>query len=225
MRKERAKMKFITEEELRDLYKRQPFTDYNLQEGERLTPGARQFLLDRGIDMYERSRAEIETAKKKESENKGSESCECRLKSLKALFLLTARDVLGEDVCLSQQITGLYRYLEALEEEAGELCCNGCGGINGENFSEDIGDCFEITEFHMQMENGRKILLLERLRSEVRVFKAESRAVSGDERKGSLAAQKLNRIINTLSQMICKEVGGKECQRNKHEVESKWKSE
>ena len=46
-------MKFITEEDLRDLYKKQPFTDYDLKEGERLTPGARQFLVDRGVDMYD----------------------------------------------------------------------------------------------------------------------------------------------------------------------------
>ena len=44
-------MKFITEENLRDLYKMQPFTDYDLQKGERLTPSARQFLIDRGIYM------------------------------------------------------------------------------------------------------------------------------------------------------------------------------
>ena len=48
-------MKFITEEDLRDLYKKQPFTDYDLKEGERLTPGARQFLVDRGVDMYDRN--------------------------------------------------------------------------------------------------------------------------------------------------------------------------
>ena len=45
-------MKFITEEDLRDLYKKQPFTDYDLKEGERLTPGARQFLVDRGCLLY-----------------------------------------------------------------------------------------------------------------------------------------------------------------------------
>ena len=45
-------MKFITEEDLRDLYKKQPFTDYDLPQGQRLTPGARQFLVDRGIKMY-----------------------------------------------------------------------------------------------------------------------------------------------------------------------------
>lgn len=33
-------MKFITEEELRDLYKKQPFTDYDLKEGERADAGS-----------------------------------------------------------------------------------------------------------------------------------------------------------------------------------------
>ena len=47
-----AIMKFITEQDLRDLYKKQPFMDYDLQPEERLTPGARQFLLDRGINLY-----------------------------------------------------------------------------------------------------------------------------------------------------------------------------
>lgn len=46
-------MKFITEDDLRDLYRKQPFMDYDLQPGERLTPGARQFLLDRGINLYD----------------------------------------------------------------------------------------------------------------------------------------------------------------------------
>lgn len=47
-------MKFITEEDLRDLYKKQPLTDYDPAR-EWLTPGARQFLVDRGVDMYDRN--------------------------------------------------------------------------------------------------------------------------------------------------------------------------
>ena len=46
-------MKFITEDELRYLYRKEPFTTYEPEPGTRLTPGARQFLLDRGIDMYD----------------------------------------------------------------------------------------------------------------------------------------------------------------------------
>ena len=46
-------MKYITEDVLRDVYRREPFTSYELEEGARLTPGARQFLADRGINMFE----------------------------------------------------------------------------------------------------------------------------------------------------------------------------
>lgn len=46
-------MRFITENELRDLYRQEPFTSFTLQTDERLTPGARQYLLDKGINMYD----------------------------------------------------------------------------------------------------------------------------------------------------------------------------
>ena len=45
-------MKYITEEDLRTIYKVTPFTSYQLDTGTRLTPGARQFLQDRHISVY-----------------------------------------------------------------------------------------------------------------------------------------------------------------------------
>ncbi len=48
-------MKFITEANLRELYKQNPFTNYTPVEGERLTPGARQYLIDLGFNMYNKS--------------------------------------------------------------------------------------------------------------------------------------------------------------------------
>ena len=45
-------MKYITEEDLRTIYKVTPFTSYKLDTGTRLTPGARQFLQDRHISVY-----------------------------------------------------------------------------------------------------------------------------------------------------------------------------
>ncbi len=41
-------MRFITENELRDLYRQEHFTSFTLQTNERLTPGGRQYLLDHG---------------------------------------------------------------------------------------------------------------------------------------------------------------------------------
>ena len=42
-------MKYITEADLRNVYRTAPFTTYETEPGTRLTPGARQFLGDRGI--------------------------------------------------------------------------------------------------------------------------------------------------------------------------------
>lgn len=44
-------MKYITENELRDMYHKQPFNIYKLVKNDRLTPGARQFLTDFRINV------------------------------------------------------------------------------------------------------------------------------------------------------------------------------
>ncbi len=218
-------MKFITEEDLRDLYRKQPFTNYDLQEGERLTPGARQFLVDRGIDMYDIGEPKSGGNAERPGRTGSSGGCErnvrklrCRLGSLRALFLLTAKDMLKDDVCASQQLMSLYRQLEGLKKAPEGICETGdmewetCSGINGENFFQPLGECFEVTEFHMQMESGRVMLLLDRLRSETEMLAIEAEELNGGE-SGKRLQARLNQIINTLSQMICKAMGGKECQR------------
>lgn len=48
-------MKYITEEDLRDLYRKAPFTKYDLEPGVRLTPGARQFLIENVEYQYGKS--------------------------------------------------------------------------------------------------------------------------------------------------------------------------
>ena len=138
---------------------------------------------------------------------------------MNSLFLLTARDLMDTDLWLSQQLTGLSRQFAALcsvsggKCEAAELVCNACSGMNRENFSLRIGDCFEITEFHIQMPKGREILLLNRLRSELECFSADAEELITDEKLYQAAEARLNEIINTISQMICGATGGKECQR------------
>lgn len=224
-------MKFITEEDLRDLYKKQPFTNYDLQPGERLTPGARQFLVDRGIDMYDRNdpfskpaaAAKQETKAPSEGsgtgERKKKKYCS-RMKSLQVLFLLTAEELLKKDILLSQQLTGLYRQFALLETAAdgtcqgSDLCCSPCSGMNTENFSEDLGACFDVTEFHMQMEKGREMLLMARLRSELAELEADLEDFLPQGEACRQVSRRLNQIMNTLSQMICSALGGKECQRS-----------
>ena len=93
------------------------------------------------------------------------------------------------------------------------MCLSPCSGIDSGNFSQNLGDCFEITEFHMQMEKGREMLLLHRLRSELAQLDADLPDFL-DTQLSDQVSGKLNQIINRLSQMICGALGGKECQRS-----------
>lgn len=217
-------MKFITEEDLRDLYREKPFTNYELNPGERLTPGGRQFLLDRGINMYDDNNKKAvhkETTQPRQAEAaspdmKGMKLCS-RMKTTEATFLLTGQELLERDICLAQSITGLARQFSAIKNavngqcQAVDLCCTGCTSITVENFDQDLGDCFEITEFHMGLDKGREILLLHRLRCVLRELEVDVMELSGEQCQWMTG--KINQIINALSQMICTAFGGKECQK------------
>ncbi len=224
-------MKFITEEDLRDLYKIVPFTSYDIEPGTRLTPGARQFLLDRGMDLYEKDfvknndgipyKKQTELLEKKKTcKNKKIIS---KVKTMESLFLITAEDLLNKDACLAQRVIELSRYFTGIKKLAegtatGEkLFWNQCTGMNIDNFDHDLDDCFEITDFHLQLEKGREIIALHRLRCqlhEMEPFLVEF--YDGDENGKAICEEiigKVNNIINCLSQMICSAFGGEKCQR------------
>ena len=139
-------MKFITEDDLRDLYKKEPFMDYDLQPGERLPPGARQFLLDRGINLYDDDPF-LNTGFKKSTSSKSSDDCE-----EKAAF-----DKQFAEKKHKWALAGLKAQLEEMESSLSGLL---------------------------------------------------------DEQQAQAVSSDLCRVINTLSQMIYSESGGKECQKD-----------
>ena len=107
-------MKFITEDDLRDLYKKEPFMDYDLQPGERLTPGARQFLLDRGINLYDDDPF-LNTGFKKSTSSKSSDDCEEKAAFDKQFAEKKHKWALAG---LKAQLEDLYAQLENASEEA-----------------------------------------------------------------------------------------------------------
>lgn len=234
-------MKFITEGELRDIYKKDPFTAYELMPETKLTPGARQFLTDLRIDLSGASallrgssaavKAEAAANKPegpmtKPAGNYGRQTKKliARLRSVESLFLLTCKELLDKDVILAQEAAALERQLSGIRAAAQgngqleEICCKACTGISSEDFDKDVGDCFEISEFHMRLENGTEILNLHRLRCalrEVEAFVPEAYEEGSNEENGlySEIIASMNSIINSLSRMICTAIGGKKCQR------------
>lgn len=225
-------MKFITEDDLRDLYKKEPFTEYVPGPGIKLTPGARQFLADRQIFLPDDDPVILaKNAAKAKAEATPKETGKTvlcgkrltsRLKTVEALFLAIAEDLLGRDVLLTQKLISLKKtFTEIINSLDGgkasdPLICENCTGICEENFSQDIGDCFEITEFHIQLAKGKEIISLHRLRCALREIEFDIQesfeGSAGNAQCGDVIG-KVNQIVNTLSQLICYAAGGEKCQR------------
>ena len=218
-------MKFITEDDLRTIDRDKPFTSFDIEPDSRLTPGARQFLQDRQINVFADGTAMhvgdgVIAGKEPSSGSPDllrNKRLFAALKSADALFLLTASEPIEKDVCLAQEVLDLGQKFDEIKQMDAEgkmfepLPCKTCSCMNDSNFSSDLGECFEITSFHIQIAKGKEILLLHRLRCalyEVQVVVMETHCTN------KCITERLNQIINRLGQMICTAFGGNGCQRN-----------
>lgn len=224
-------MKFITEEYLRDLYRKEPFNTYKLQQGQRLTPGAAQYLSDKKIKLDD----DASKANKNVSQNNQAEivkqegninvnlnkKLSCKLKSIEVAFLVTSSEILKEDIMLAQNITNLSRKISNIRNVVNgkgtlePIYCKECTGINSLNFTTELDDCFEITEFHMQLKKCNAILKMHTLRCTLQELQFEiiENYINEDDDLKNRIIKNVYSIINSLSQLICSAVGGKECQR------------
>ncbi|MCY7487806.1 cobalamin adenosyltransferase [Paenibacillus alvei] len=224
-------MKFITEMELRNMYRLEPFTSYTVEHGSRLTPEARQFLTDRQIAVSYGTQEKNQEQKQEPVPNPEQQAEEpdwrrgklrCQMQSVSALFLLTGQELLERDVLLAQKVLELSKLFSALQKgegggtSAADLSFHGCTGITCDVLFEDAGDCFEVTEFHIQLEKGKEIALLHHLRSALRKLGfavLEAAAGSPQEKPEKPVISGINYMINALSSLICRTTGGRTCQK------------
>lgn len=213
-------MKFITEQDLRSRYRADPFTSYTPEPGTRLTPGARQFLTDRGIRLeadgpkkpaaHPADPIEKPAAQSAENSDAPKADWQLDLKELQAEFLQAGLDLMERDVLAAGQVFDLERRLarlageEPVEQAEWLALCPRCTGIGPENCGQWMEDCFEVTGFHAQMPGGKTLVRLHLLRCGLRRLEAHL----PEEKK--LPA---HCIINRLSQMICHSFGGTVCQK------------
>ena len=215
-------MRFLTEEDLRLLYRNTPFAEYHIEPGTRLTPGGRQFLNDRGIRVCgERASARPVAVGNAQAAGNAqvagpllpaaptspASSHELlALRRAQSIFLSTGAELLDYSVVTAGEVFELERLLASAA--AGDFTrapeCSACTGISAKNAGELLEDCFEVTGFHAQLEAGKEIVRLHGLRCELRCLEAE---LSGGRKRA------VRTIIHRLSQMICRAIGGTVCQR------------
>ena len=231
-------MKFITEYDLRAQFNEQPFADYQMEENTRLTPGARQFLSDRGINLFEdgtKMRFGAPAGNPKEQEGKQNltlaadaapEMANAKLLSymeiLEAEFLVLISQMIERDIEMAGQMSKLGpefgRIKMFFTDESADVAVyfEECTGMNGKNCSKDLGNCFEISDFHIQSVNGKMLVQMNALRAKIRAIRipvAEAFSEPKDKNRLITVTEAVNRIVNRLSQMICMAAGVKECRR------------
>lgn len=180
-------MKFVTEMELRDLYKIEPFTTFLLEPDTRITPGAKQFLTDRriilemGAEKKAVNRSPGSEPPQQEAEQKilGSRFCQMRLQRkmeyIESLFLIIAADLLHSGgAILSEDILALgrcFKNVRLAEKEnipPDKIQFWGWQEAEIKKRAEAMGDEAVDSDFRVDVDRGREIALLNYLRASIR---------------------------------------------------------
>lgn len=207
-------LKFITEMELRDLYRTAPFTNFVLEPDTKLTPGARQFLTDRRIKLEEQSKDDQLNTNGSQQIQVRESWCTLRLRRkmdcIESLFLLVAAELLrSEETALAEEVMALGKYFQNVKKA--EQQQKAPEKIQFWGWSEQ--EHFDISEFHLGLENGKEIALLNHLRASLREVEPAILEAYWDEEKQICSRQDLidtvNLLINILCMMMQRCLGGK----------------
>lgn len=223
-------MKFITEMELRELYKAETFTTYVLEPDTKITPGARQFLVDRRVTLVQAQRSddvkldinESEPDKNPTRQNWRILRMRKRLDYIDSLFLLIAAEILHSgDAVLSEEVLALgkcFRNLQNAERENTTPDNIQFWGWSEEEIRKRSDNLeIEISEFHIGLANGKEIALLNHLRASLREVEPILLEIYWDDQKQVCSRQELidtlYLIINILCIMMWKCLGGQKWKR------------
>lgn len=223
-------MKFITEMELRDLYKTEPFATYVLEPHTKITPGAHQFLVDRRVTLEQ---AQCRDDKKsngnepdrpQERENWCTMRLHRRMDCIESLFFLISAELIHSgDAVLSEEVMALGKcFQNVLNAERKQIAPDtiqfwGWSEDEIKNRSDDLEKYVDISEFHVRLENGKEIAQLNHLRASLREVEPALLETYWNDEKQACSRQDLidtvNLIINILCMMMWKCLGGQKWKR------------
>lgn len=189
-------MRFVTEMELKTSYRRATFSSFHLGPDQRLTPEARQFLIDRQIAI-----------------GGGPEKVSCEAiravdqrlvvvcEKISAFLLLGFSLLLERDIQLAEQVMTWQKQLATIQlaYEKGELIAN------LEEKSNEAIVVQEMTTFHIQLAQGRELAILNGINSclrELLVLVAERLTDEGETLGLMQLERELTKISLALTQTI-----------------------
>ncbi len=170
-------MKFITENDLRTQYRQFAFTDYQLEKDTRLTPGARQFLVDRRVTIIS-EKEDLSLFKRGGAVQREERACgdnyfdvllHIKIRMLENLILTGAHDFLQQNNRLVQDLVRLQNKVNALHSPRTDCEKKKEGGTKKGERSE-VEPVFELNAFHLHLANSAEILTLHRILCAVEEF-------------------------------------------------------
>ena len=127
-------MNYITEYDLRARFQQQPFTEYQLKEGTRLTPGAKQFLSDQRIPVLEESenvQAHMQMPEDSPHEKDTVNSFESMItdtENLERKVLNQAKQSISEDMDLTLQLIDITATISRIRDQLTQISHKYAGG-------------------------------------------------------------------------------------------------
>ena len=234
-------MIYITEQNLRDLYGKQAFESFTLVEGERLTPGAKQFLADRQISIVDptdvkptkTAMIQIDGTEEYKAAEKPEETVQPSAAAVNADEAPLAPEICSERLksrfCALQalylkQATEIYAKNQILANEIFDMECSLCSieagseknilvpGVCAGMNAEEL-KCPQRECFHMT----RAILLADHgaEAAVLHYLRSETYRFYCENAGELTQTQKVHiaYLINLFSQMIHKTIGGTLCQK------------
>ncbi|AFM40578.1 hypothetical protein Desaci_1574 [Desulfosporosinus acidiphilus SJ4] len=210
-------MKFITEMELRERYKAEPFTTYFLEHQIKITPGARQFLVDRGVKLVQAQGRDDGGAKKSGNENSLQvrqswlvQRLQGKMECLKALLLMVGSDLLKDsDAERAEEVLDLARYFQSLitAEREGTVPDDikfwGWAEEEIKTCADNLGKFFEINDFHARLENGKTMTALNYIHASLCEMEPAILKVYWVEELGACSRQDLIDKVHLINNILC----------------------
>ncbi|MBM7854171.1 ethanolamine utilization cobalamin adenosyltransferase [Desulfohalotomaculum tongense] len=209
-------MKFITEMELRDLYKIEPFATYVLEPDTKITPGARQFLIDKRVTLVQAKCGDNKKLNTGESNQTQVGDSQCALKLrrkmeyIESLFFLIAAELLHSgDAVLSEEVLALgkcFRNVRTAEREQVPPENIDFWGWSEEEIKkrfDNLEKYVEISEFHVRLKNGKEMALLNHLRASLRELEPAILETYWNEEKQVCSRQDLIDALYLIINILC----------------------
>ena len=153
-------LKFITEEYLRELYRKEPFECFQIEQNQRLTPGGRQYLLDRKvrIENFDESKKKTQVVLDKKNIY--------RLRSLEMEIYSLVSELLNKNIKVAAEILEIGKVLKNVSDTLEGKC-------ELLKLQEEIscGESQEPNESYLYFKNGRYIFSLKKLIFELHLCK------------------------------------------------------